>query len=63
MYHGHGIYQTNYYLVYLIACGVVIGGLALTLHWAGDVFLEESFLDKPQIGRGGDGCWILDFIW
>ena len=51
MYHAHGIYQTTYYVIYLVACLVVIGGLAMALHWAADVFLRESFQDRPEIGR------------
>jgi hypothetical protein len=51
MNHEHGIFQTPYYVTYLIACVVVIGGLALVLHWAANVFLKESFDDRPEIGR------------
>jgi hypothetical protein len=61
MYHPHGIYQTNYYVVYWIVCGVVIGGLKLVLHWAGNVFLMESFDERPEIARAAGRLLDIGF--
>ncbi|MGB9031370.1 MAG: hypothetical protein WCC27_14710 [Acidobacteriaceae bacterium] len=43
------MYQTDYYVLYSIACGVLIAGLALVLHWAGDVFLHDAFRDRREL--------------
>jgi hypothetical protein len=45
------VYRTEYYAVYLIACGLLIAGLAIVLHWAGDVFLHDAFRGKPELAR------------
>jgi len=47
----YSMYQTHYYVLYAIACGVLIAGLAVILHWAGDVFLHESFRERPELAR------------
>jgi hypothetical protein len=44
-------YQTQYYVTYAIACGLLIAGLTIVLHWAGDVFLEDSFREQPHLVR------------
>jgi hypothetical protein len=43
------MYQTHYYVLYSIACGLLIAGMALVLHWAGDVFLHDAFRDRPEL--------------
>ena len=43
------MYQTDYYVLYSIGCGVLIAGLALVLHWAGDVFLHDVFQGRPEL--------------
>jgi hypothetical protein len=41
--------MTEYYVIYLGACAVLIAGLAVVLHRAGAVFLEESFSGNPRM--------------
>lgn len=45
------MYQTDYYVAYLVVCSVLIAGLAVVLHWAGDVFLRDAFRDRPDLAR------------
>jgi hypothetical protein len=45
------MYLTDYYVVYLLTCGSLIAGLAIVLHWAGDVFLHDAFSDRPDLVR------------
>jgi hypothetical protein len=49
--HPTNMYQIDDYVPYSIACGVLIAGLAIVLHWAGDIFLHDSFRDKPELAR------------
>lgn len=42
---------TEYYVAYPILCAALIAGLARALHWAGDVFLRDSFRNRPDIVR------------
>jgi hypothetical protein len=45
------MYQTHYYVTYLTACAVLIAGLAIVLHRAGAVFLDDTFSGNPQMRR------------
>lgn len=45
------MYRTDYYVVYLTTCALLIGGLAIVLHWAGGVFLRDAFRDRPDLAR------------
>lgn len=45
------MYGTQYYLAYGIVCGILIAGLSIVLHWAGDVFLHDAFRDRPDLTR------------
>lgn len=45
------MYQTEYYVAYAAVSIALIVGLAATLHWAGDVFLEETLYRDPRLLR------------
>jgi hypothetical protein len=57
----YSMYQTHYYVLYSIACGVLIAGLAMILHWAGDVFLNESFRERPELARAVERLLDIGF--
>lgn len=45
------MYQTDYYVAYSIVCAALVAGLAIVLHWAGDVFLHDGFRGRPELAR------------
>jgi len=45
------MYQTQYYIVYSVLCAVLIVFLAVVLHRAGDVFLQDSFPGRPELTK------------
>ena len=45
------MFETWYYVLYSLLCAALVFGLARVLHWAGDVFLHDSFRNRPDLGR------------
>jgi hypothetical protein len=45
------MYATAYYILYGVTCTALVAGLARILHWAGDVFLQDAFRDRPDLVR------------
>jgi hypothetical protein len=41
--------MTSYYISYAVTCGILVAGLAIVLHWAGDVFLHDAFPARPDL--------------
>jgi hypothetical protein len=45
------MYQTHYFILYSVLCAGLIVSLAIVLHNAGDVFLNDSFPARPELAK------------
>jgi hypothetical protein len=45
------MYQTHYFIIYAVLCAALIVWLAIVLHNAGDVFLQDSFPGRPDLTK------------